>query len=101
MVLNRREHAASTGNPRHVVQVTGSAPLVVHRVSSALSTLFRRDVVLGGSTSLVTDPLPQGSEPLAGGTGLGMLRPKRLLADGKRGGRVRALPGGVPTAPDI
>ena len=32
----------------------------------------------------MTHPLPQGSEPLAGGTGFGMLRPKRLVANGER-----------------
>ena len=32
----------------------------------------------------MTNPLPQGGEPLAGGTGFGMLRPKRLVANGKR-----------------
>ena len=32
----------------------------------------------------MTNQLPQGDEPLAGGAGPGMLRPKRLVANGKR-----------------
>lgn len=67
----------------------------------AFLALFRQGLVLLRSISFVTNPLPQGGEPLAGSASLGMRLPNRLLADGKRGGRVRALPGGVPTAPDI
>src|SRR5690242_19583340 len=44
----------------------------------ALLALLLRNIVL------VTHPLPQGGELLAGGAGPGMLRPKHPLADGKR-----------------
>src|SRR5581483_1583422 len=84
MAADRREHASPTRDRRNTVQVNGSARLVVHTVSCALPALFRWGLLLLRSTSLLTDPLPQGGEPLAGGTGFGMVRPKRLFADGKR-----------------
>ena len=62
---------------------SNGACLVVHHISLWFLALFRRGVVLG-RTSLVPTPLPQGGEPLAGGAGPGVLRPKRLFADGKR-----------------